>query len=648
MIENKNRSAEEAKSVEVAEESRELDWKSKSYIASMFMGDLETSMIYPFPFQDAADKAAGDEVCARVEAWCEQHLDGETIDREEVIPAHVMQGLAQLGLFGIKIPKKYGGLGMSQTNYCRILTLVARYCASTAATLSAHQSIGVPQPLKLFGTEEQKQKYLPRVAAGAVSAFALTEPTVGSDPANMHTVATPTEDGKHWILNGEKLWCTNGVIADIFVVMAQSPSVMVKGKERKQITAFIVEADTPGIEVLHRCHFMGIRAIENGLIRFTNVKVPTENILWGEGKGLRLALTTLNDGRLGIPAIAASSVRDAADFCNRWAKGRVQWGKAIGEHEASSEKVAFVNASAYALESVSTFAAALSDRGDVDIRMEAAAAKMFNTELAWAAVDTAVQLRGGRGYETAESLKARGEAAFPMERMLRDTRINRIVEGTTDIMHLFLAREALDKHLSVAGGLFKKGSFAMKLGVVLKSAVFYAVWYPKLWLGGLFQSFSGFDPRLADHLKWVSGQTRRLARSLFHRMIFLGPKLEMRQLTLNRLVDIGMELAVMGLVAARAQTELDRGDGAQVNTALHWLSLGRLRVDALFTALSHNADASVRALSKELLAQAEALPEAVTPDLKPLPRERGSDLTSGRQHARLAHQTPGANLSRTA
>jgi len=639
MIENKNRTDEEDASIAVAEASRELDWKSKSFIASLYMGELDTSMCFPFPQQDEADRKKGDELLARVDAWCSEHVDGPEIDRTEEIPANVLKGLNDLGLFGIKIPTKYGGLGMSQTNYMRILACVSHHCASTGATLSAHQSIGVPQPLKLFGTEEQKQKYLPMLANGAVSAFGLTEPNVGSDPANMTTEATLSEDGKHWILNGMKLWCTNGVIADLIVVMAKTGVDKRGSREVNRISAFIVEGRWEGVEVLHRSRFMGIRAIENGVIRFTNVKVPADNLLWGEGKGLRLALTTLNDGRLGIPAIAASGVGHAAAFAARWGKSRYQWGKNVGEHEAGADKLARITSGAYAMDSFAKYGAALSDRGDTDIRMEAAAAKLFNSERAWEVLDTAMQFRGGRGYETDTSLEARGEFSAPLERGMRDSRINRIVEGTTDVMHLFLAREALDKHLRLAGPLLSpKTPIGTKLSTLVKCAAFYSIWLPKLLLGGLWASFPGFEGELKNHIRWVDSRSRKLARTLFFQMVMQGPKLEMRQLILGRVVDLGVELGVMALVASRAQTELKAGNTQNLQTALFFLKTSRQKVDSLFAAIGRNNDKEARALAKELMERAEPLPEPkpMGEFLSPQAREFGSDMTSGRQTKRLS------------
>lgn len=614
MIENKNRTQEEAKSIQVAEESRELAWKSKSFMASMFMGDLDLSLAHPFPHQTEEDRKIGDAILEKVELWAKDHLDGDLIDKTGEIPPHVWAGLAELGLFGIKIPKEYGGLGLSQTNYMRILGKIAIYCGSTAATLSAHQSIGVPQPLKLFGTEEQKKKYLPRIAAGELTAFALTEPGAGSDPANMVTTAVKQDDGS-WVLSGEKLWCTNGTLADLYVVMART----FDQNGKKGITAFVVEARSEGVEVLHRCRFLGIRAIENGLVRFNQVKVPAENVILGEGKGLKLALTTLNDGRLGIPAVAAFTSKDILEFSASWAKTRSQWGKLIGQHEAGAQKLATIAGLSYAMETFALFGAAMSDRHDIDIRMEAAAAKMWNSERSWELTDTALQLRAGRGFEIESSLKARGESSFPMERALRDTRINRIVEGTTDIMHLFLAREALDGHLKNAGGLFRKGSLWDKAKIIGKCALIYPAWYAKTWVGGFFSSFSGFDSDLEYHLIWIDSMTRKLARTLFHQMLLKGPKLEMRQGILGRLVEIGAELAVMSLVCCRIQSER-ACEGSRNNSVVeYFLTQRKIVVNNLFRQISENADLEAVAAAESVLSLAT---ELSPPALKLEPQKR--------------------------
>ena len=614
MIENKNRNKLEDASIAVAEENRELDWKSKSFIGSIFMGDLDMSMADPYPLQTEPDKIEGDLICEKVEAWCKDNLDGEEIDRTGNIPDNVWRGLATLGLFGIKIPREYGGLGLSQTNYMRVLGVVSRYCGSTAATLSAHQSIGVPQPLKLFGTEEQKQKYLPRFAKGEISAFALTEPSVGSDPAKMSTTAEKDEDG-NWILNGHKLWCTNGVVADVIVVMARTPSIEKNGREVKQISAFIVETNSPGVEVLHRCEFMGLRAIENGLLKFDNVKVPAENLIWDEGSGLRLALTTLNDGRLSIPAICAELGEEISEFCAQWSKSREQWGKNVGDHEAGSTKLANISAAAYAMTAFSNYCAALSDGGKLDMRMEAAGAKLFSTELSWKQIDEALQLRGGRGYETATSLQKRGEPSYPIERTLRDARINRIVEGTTDVMHLFLAREALDPHLKRTGTLFKKNSSLMdKVKTIFKAGIFYSKWYPSLWFRNPFKYFGDFDYEVQSQLRWVESKSKKLARTLFHQMLLKGPKLEMRQNTLARIVEIGIELGVMAIVLSKVHSDKMRREILQAKRGMHWVDIAKLRVDSLFRSLNKNNDVAHVKLATALMANVEPLPEAVIPE----------------------------------
>ena len=599
----RNVSAEEAR--DVAEAAREEQWAAPSFVRDLFLGKLRMDLIHPYPEQDAEEVARAKPFLEKLEQFLRQRVDSDKIDREGEIPEDVIQGLRELGAFGIKIPREYGGLGLSQLSYMKAIELVSSIDGSITALLSAHQSIGVPGPLKMFGNDAQKKRYLPRLAKGAISAFALTEPGVGSDPAAMETLAVPSEDGQAWILNGEKLWCTNGTKAELLVVMARTPSKVVNGKEKRQITAFIVETNWPGVSVKYRCHFMGLKAIYNGVIHFVNVRVPKENVLWGEGKGLKLALVTLNTGRLTLPISSVAAGKRCLEISRRWSTERIQWGRPIGQHDAIAQKIGTMAANTFAMEAVAELCGLMAERGGYDIRLEAAIAKLYNSEAGWHIIDDTVQIRGGRGYETADSLRARGEEPIPVERIMRDFRINLIFEGSSEIMHLFIAREAVDKHLQVAGDVVMPGKSAgQRLAGLVRAALFYGWWYPSRWLGwSLWPKYGAFGP-LAPHVRYVERQARRLARGVFHAMLRFGPKLEYRQAVLFRLVDVGAELFAMASTCARAQWLLKQ-DPAAGRQAVHVADLfcrqARGRVRTKFAGLWRNEDTYTYRVAQEIL-----------------------------------------------
>ncbi|MFD6894243.1 acyl-CoA dehydrogenase family protein [Rhodococcus sp. NPDC060086] len=591
----------------VAEESREADWDKPSFAKELFLGRLTLDLVHPFPRPTPDEDARTEEFLTKLRNLC-RTMDGSVIERDAAIPSEYVAGLAALGCFGMKIKPEYGGLGLSQVAYNRALTLVASVHPSIGALLSAHQSIGVPEPLMLAGTDEQKREYLPRCAKGAISAFLLTEPDVGSDPARLASTATPIDDGDAYELDGVKLWTTNGVVAELLVVMARVPRIDGHSDKahRGGISAFVVEADSPGITVEHRNTFMGLKGIENGVTRMHKVRVPARNLIGREGDGLKIALTTLNAGRLAIPAMCSGAGKWSLKIAREWSAARVQWGRPVGEHAAVASKISFIAATTYALESVVELSGQMCDEKRNDIRIEAALAKLWSSEMACIIADELVQIRGGRGYETAQSLAARGERAVPTEQLVRDLRINRIFEGSSEIMRLLVAREAVDAHLKAAGDLADpKASVEAKARAAAKASGFYAKWLPKLVTGKgqLPKSYAEFGA-VAAHLRYVERSSRKLARSTFYGMARWQAGLEKRQNFLGRIVDIGAELFAMAACCVRAERQrADGHPGADDAFVLAdtFCDQARIRVEALFDGLWTNTDDADVALTHGVL-----------------------------------------------
>jgi alkylation response protein AidB-like acyl-CoA dehydrogenase len=588
---------------QVAEDARESEWTLPSFGKELFLGNLKLDLIHPQPQLDPAAVEQGEAFLKDLRSFLSEHVDPLEIERESKIPEPVIDGLKKLGALGMKVPSKYGGLGLSQVYYNRALTLVGSVHSSLGALLSAHQSIGVAEPLLHFGSEEQKQAWLPKVATDHISAFLLTEPDVGSDPARVGTTATPSEDGKGYVLNGVKLWATNGAIADVVVVMAKVPKA---DGHRGGISAFVLDYNTEGVSIAHRNAFMGLKGIENSVTELKDVYVPAENLIGKEGQGLKIALTTLNTGRLALPAICLGSTKLAVKIAREWSAERVQWGQPVGKHDAVAQKLAFLAASSFGLEAMLDVCSRMADDKQRDIRIEAAIGKLYGSEIGWKVVDELVQIRGGRGYETAESLKARGERPVPTEMLLRDMRINRIFEGSTEIMHLLIAREAVDQHLAVAGDILEpETALGDKAKAGVAAAKFYSKWLPQLVVGeGLNpSSFSEFG-ELAGHLRYVERGARKLARTTFYAMGRYQAKLERKQSVLGRIVDIGAELFAIASAVVYAQT-LQREQPERAAEALALADLfckqARRRADALFGEVFDNDDDAAYAVAQDVL-----------------------------------------------
>ena len=592
----KGHTAEDAR--ELAEGVREKRWKGAAFVRDLFMGKFRLGLLDPYPDPDEFIREPAKAFLAELKEFLTAKVDADQTDRDGKVPQFVVDWFREKGAFGLKIPEEYGGKGFHQTEYNRIMTYLNSVDGGMVTLLSGHQSIGVPQPLKLFGTEEQKKKFLPLLAQGAISGLALTEDDVGSDPGGMTTTAEPTEDGEAWILNGKKLWCTNAGRAKYISVLAKTPG-------KRSITCFIVDTDWPGVDNVYRSRFMGLRGMESAGFELNNVRVPKENVVGEVGKGLKIALITLNSGRLTVPAMNESAAKACLGIVRHWASTRRQWGQAVGRHDAVAQMVADIAAHTFAIESINELGGMLADIGGYDIRLEAGMAKLFCTEQGWRVVDEALQIRGGRGYETADSLRARGDVPTATERIFRDFRVTRIFEGSSEILRLFITREALDPHLAVAGEFVEgKHGFLKKLTFLPKIMWFYGKWYPSRWFGwGRWPRYSEYGA-LATHVRFLDRTCRKLARTLFHMMIRHGAKLQNRQALMFRAVDIGADLFAMTAVVGRSRMLKRTGKpGAEDAEKLAdtFCRIARRRVGDLFRAIRRNDDVARYATALDVL-----------------------------------------------
>jgi len=595
------------KGLERIEEARER-LTGRSFMAGLFVGRPDFTLLLP-PEESPEQQAVWEEFRPRLEIFLKTHVDPDEIERTAKIQESVLKGLFALGAFGMKIPKEYGGLGFSYTNYGRALMLIASWSNILALTVAVPQSIGIAMPVLLFGSEEQKRKYLPIVAWEAISAFALTEAITGSDAANIQTEAVLDSSGTAFLVNGEKLWCTNGSIARYVTLIARVPSkrelhggrtVWVpvpegKGADEPVHTAFILDMETPGVRVQQRCQFEGCRGIENAYLTFADVRIPAGNLIGEVGRGLKYALTILNVGRaISIPAICLGMAKQAWQPTLDRANQRLTFQKPLSERQTQRMRLGDMAANLLAMEALAFAVWRMADQHMYDVRIEAAIAKIFCSETTIQFLKDAQIIFGGMGYETADSKQVRGEPAFGIEQLVRDAEMYRIGEGATDILRPFVAREGLSPHLErvhryVTGG----GNRSERLVELLKLVRFYVPWYMSLWLRRALPDRTEFrHPKVSQLLGYVERSSRDLARAIFWAMIRHGEQLRDDQGRQTRIEKVGEDLLTIATVALEAcSLEHVNAEDQVWDLVDHFAADAKMRIEYAISELrGHNAD----------------------------------------------------------
>jgi alkylation response protein AidB-like acyl-CoA dehydrogenase len=573
------------------------------FAKALFFGRFKGELLFPYPTLPADKQQAADEMTAKVKAFADAHIDHMKIDRDARIPDSVVKGLADLGAYKLTIPPEFGGLGFGQQQYLKTMEVLGGHDASVAVFVNAHHSIGV-RALTLFGTKEQQAKWLPGLYDGSkLCAFALTEPEAGSDAGNVQTTATPTEDGSAYILNGTKHYITNGGIAHILTVMARTPDPKnPKGK----VTAFLVTPDMPGFEVLvERAEKCGIRGTATGKIRFTNMRVPKENILGQIGRGLQTALTVLNYGRVTFGATCTGHAKACIKAMTEHAKARKQFQQPLAEFHLVQKKIAFAAAHCFAMEAATNECAAFIDKGAPDYMLETAILKVFATEHLWTIVNDTLQVWGGKGYFSDQ----------PIERWMRDARINTIGEGANDVLKAFIAvvgSKGPGEHLKTLRDDMLAGKWSLRkigqsLGVVGKLAA------PWLTVGTPAVPVKAFE--LRDDSETLGRLTREFGLKLPH--VFMAAKTEenfaQAELVHERIADIAIDLYVSSCVLARLDHLLSKpatngtatpaDPYADVTAGRYFLELAFRRIRERFAAFDDNDDAELLATAKGMIAK---------------------------------------------
>ena len=563
--------------------------KNPSFTRGVFQGEIREDLVFPFPEPSTEDREALVQILDAFRSWAKDTLDPAKLDHDAKFPDEVRTGMAELGLMGLNIPEAYGGFGASTLVFSRVFGEIGAHDAALAVYFGAHQSIGI-KGIILFGTEAQKQQWLPRCATGElIGAFCLTEAGSGSDAQAMRTTAVPSADGKHYVMNGTKIWISNAGYAGVFTVFAKVP-VTVDGKEKQRVTAFIVDAHAPGISLGKIEEKMGIKASDTRTVTFENVMVPTENLLGDVGGGFKIALEILNSGRLGLSAGSSRGTRAMMKHAIAYAKQREQFGRPIGSFEMIQKKIATAAADCYAADAGWMLCAGMVDRGGVDFSLETAACKIFASELAFRTASEAMQIAGGIGYSK--------EA--PYERALRDSRINLIFEGTNEILRALIALMGLQQpgeELKAVGKAFKDPLNSIgAISSYLTGRVKRTLSKPE---------FKQVHELLADEADKVADNIHGLALAVEKALIEHGKAIIDRQMLQERManaaIDIYLATAVLSRVTLAIQKHGVEASQPDLDAAHLFISMAMRRTRRAIRAIERNADERMRNVAQRAL-----------------------------------------------
>jgi acyl-CoA dehydrogenase family protein 9 len=562
-----------AQQVEQAEELLFSEPARAGFAKALFRGEFRGDSLVPYPELPESQRPAVDEAVAAVRAFADTHIDAAAIDRDADIPRSVIDGLAGLGVLGMAAPREWGGRDFSQMGYCRILEVIGGHCAATAVFVNAHHSIGI-RALVLFGTPEQKQRWLPPLTSGEkLAAFALTEEEAGSDASNVQTTATLSEDGQSYILNGSKRYITNGAIAGVLTVMART----LDAKGVSKVTAFLVTPDMPGFEVVEaRMPKCGIRGTATARLAFHDMRVPASHILGQPGKGLKVALTVLDFGRTTFGASCTGLAKVCLAAATRHAATRRQFGRPLAELELIKKKLAYLAATAYAMEATTYQTAALIDRGAEDYMLETAILKVFSTEALWQGVYETLQVFGGQGYFSNE----------PYERMMRDARINTIGEGANEVLKAFIAlvgmREIAEGLKTTLEGMKSPGTFLPTFWNYSREHLVRLVRTPVIPV---------VTPMLRPAAASLARRVARFGRTVERVLISHREAVLDRQYVQERIADAAIALVTSACTLSRWDHSLVQNSAATGSSAAElYLRMANRRFDDALRQLNHNDD----------------------------------------------------------